>query len=48
MIFAAGTYVKAAVTPLESLVFGASPNLIIKENRKDAVDSYAEGEFIYG
>ena len=47
VIFGAGTYVKDTDIPSNSLVFGASPNLIIKENRKDAVDAHAEGVFIY-
>lgn len=47
VIIAAGTYVKDADIPGDSLVFGASPNLIIKENRKAAVDTHAEGVFVY-
>ena len=47
VIFGAGTYVKDTDIPSNSLVFGASPNLIIKQNHKEMVDAHAEGVFVY-
>ena len=47
VVIAANTYVKDQDVPSDSLVFGASPNLIIKENHKASVDAHAEGVFVY-
>lgn len=47
VIIGANACVKDQDVPSNSLVFGASPNLVIKENRAAAVNSYAEGAFIY-
>ena len=47
VIISAGTYIKDASIPSNSLVFGESPNLIIKENREDYVKAYAEKVFRY-
>ena len=48
VIIGANAYVKDEDIPSNSLVFGSSPNLIIKENHKESVDSHAEGVFLYG
>ena len=42
VIIGANAYVKDVDIPSNSLVFGQSPNLVIKENRADAVRSYVE------
>ena len=47
MIIGANAYVKDVDIPSNSLVFGQSPNLVIKENRADAVRSYVEEVFRY-
>ncbi|WP_165043829.1 hypothetical protein [Adlercreutzia sp. ZJ138] len=47
VIFAANTYVIDTDIPSGSLVFGQSPNLIIKEDHFDYVREYAESVFIY-
>lgn len=47
MIIGANAYVKDADVPGGSLVFGQSPNLVIKENRLDYVRDYAEQVFSY-
>ena len=48
VIIAANTYVKDQDVPDDSLVFGSSPNLIIKDNHKASVNAFAEGVFVYG
>lgn len=47
VVIAANAYVKDQDIPSNSLVFGVSPNLIIKESHKATVDAYAEGVFVY-
>ena len=47
VIIGANACIKDQDVPSDSIVFGESPNLIIKENRKIAVDSYANGVFFY-
>lgn len=47
VVIAANAYVRDQDIPGNSLVFGASPNLIIKERHKVSVDAYAEGVFVY-
>ena len=47
VIIGANAYVKDVDIPSNSLVFGQSPNLVIKENRADAVRSYVEEVFRY-
>lgn len=47
VIFAANAYVIDQDIPSGSLVFGQSPNLIIKEGRHDYVREYAESVFVY-
>lgn len=47
VIIAANAYVKDQDIPSNSLVFGESPNLIIKESHKATVDAHAEGVFLY-
>ena len=47
VVIAANAYVKDQDIPSNSLVFGASPNLIIKENHKASVDAHAERVFVY-
>ena len=47
VIIGAPAYVKDVDIPSNSLVFGQSPNLVIKENRADAVRSYVEEVFRY-
>lgn len=47
VIIAANAYVKDADVPDGSLVFGQSPNLIIKEGRLDQVRDHAEKVFLY-
>lgn len=47
VIIGANAYVKDTDIPANSLVFGQSPNLVIKENRTDAIRSYAERVFLY-
>lgn len=46
VIVSAGTYVKDQDIPSGSIVFGSSPNLVIK-HRPDYVKEYAEGVFYY-
>lgn len=47
VIIGANTYVKDQDVPSGSLVFGQSPNLIIKENRLDYVMEHAKTVFKY-
>ena len=47
VIIGANAYVKDTDVPGGSLVFGQSPNLVIKENRLDYVRDYAEQVFSY-
>lgn len=47
VIIGANACIKYQDVPGDSIVFGESPNLVIKENRKAAVDSYAKGAFFY-
>lgn len=47
VIIGANACVKDQDVPSNSIVFGESPNLIIKENRKVTVDSHAREVFIY-
>lgn len=47
VIIGANACIKDQDIPSNSLVFGESPNLIIKENRKGAVDTHADGVFVY-
>lgn len=47
VIISANAYVKDCDIPSGSLVFGQSPNLVIKENRDETVKSYAESVFRY-
>lgn len=47
VIIGANAYVKDQDVPSGSLVFGQSPNLIIKENRLDYVMEYAKTVFKY-
>lgn len=45
VIFAANSYVKDTDIPAGSIVFGQSPNLVVKEGCLDYVRSYARGVF---
>ena len=47
VIIASNAYVKDQDIPGNSVVFGESPKLIIKENHKALVDAHAEGVFAY-
>lgn len=47
VIIGANACIKGQDVPSGSIVFGESPNLIIKEKRKAAVDSYASEVFFY-
>lgn len=47
VIIGANAYVKDADIPSGSLVFGQSPNLIVKEDRMDMVRLHAESVFRY-
>lgn len=47
VIIGANACVKDQDVPSNALVFGESPNLVIKENRKETVDAYAKGVFVY-
>lgn len=47
VIIGANACVKDQDIPSNVLVFGESPNLVIKENRKETVDAYAKGVFVY-
>ena len=47
VIIGANACIKDQDVPSNSIVFGESPNLVIKENRKAAVDSHANGVFFY-
>lgn len=47
VIIAANAYVKDTDMPSGSIVFGQSPNLVIKDNKLDYVRAYAEGVFRY-
>lgn len=47
MIISANTYIKDTDIPSGSIVFGQSPNLVIKTGREDYVREYAEGIFRY-
>lgn len=47
VIISAGSYIKDTDIPSNSLVFGESPNLIIKSNRQDYIRNYAEKIFKY-
>lgn len=47
VIIGANSCVKDQDIPSNALVFGESPNLVIKENRKETVDAYAKGVFVY-
>lgn len=46
-IIGANACIKDQDLSSNSIVFGESPNLVIKENRIAAVDSYANGVFFY-
>lgn len=48
VIIGANSFVKDEIIPSGSLVFGQSPNLIVKENHLEYVREYAEKVFIYG
>lgn len=48
VIIGANAFVKDEVIPSGSLVFGASPNLVVKTGKGDYVREYAEEVFIYG
>ncbi|MBE5851346.1 MAG: transferase [Lachnospiraceae bacterium] len=48
VVLCANTYVKDTDIPSNSLVFGQYPNLIIKENRKDEVESLLAERFYVG
>lgn len=47
VIISANTYIKDTDIPSGSIVFGQSPNLVIKTGREDYVREYAEGIFRY-
>lgn len=47
VIISAGTYIKDTDIPSGSLVFGQSPNLVIKANKLEFVREYAEQVFRY-
>ena len=47
VIIGANTYIKDTNVPDNSLVFGQSPNLVIKKDRADAVRAHAEQVFRY-
>ena len=47
VIIGANAFVKDEVIPSGSIVFGQSPNLIIKEGKMDYVKEYAQGVFVY-
>lgn len=47
VIIGANAFVKDETVPSGSLVFGSSPNLIVKTGRADYVREYAEGVFVY-
>lgn len=47
VIIAANAYVKDQDIPSNSVVFGISPNLVIKESYKALVDAHAERVFVY-
>lgn len=47
VIISANTYIKDTDIPSGSIVFGQSPNLVIKTGRGDYVREYAEGIFRY-
>ncbi|MEI3307782.1 MAG: hypothetical protein V8R48_02790 [Eggerthella lenta] len=47
MIIGANAYVKDTDIPSGSIVFGQSPNLILKEGKLDYVRDYAERVFRY-
>lgn len=47
VIIGANSYVKDEKIPSGSLVFGSSPNLVVKTGRDDYVRAYAEKVFIY-
>ena len=47
VIIGANACVKDQAVPSNSIVFGESPNLIIKTNRKATIDSHASEVFIY-
>lgn len=47
VIIGANACVKDQDIPSNVLIFGESPNLVIKENRKETVDAYAKGVFVY-
>lgn len=47
VIIGANACIKDQDVPSDSIVFGESPNLVIKENRKATVDSYANEVFFY-
>lgn len=47
VIISANAFVKDEVIPSGSIVFGQSPNLIVKEGKLDYVREYAESVFAY-
>lgn len=47
VIISANSYVKDTDIPSGSIVFGQSPNLIIKEGKHDYVHAHAESVFCY-
>lgn len=47
VIIGANAFVKDEVIPSGSLVFGSSPNLVIKTGKSDYVREYAKKFFIY-
>lgn len=47
VIISANTYIKDTDIPSGSIVFGQSPNFVIKTGREDYVREYVEGIFRY-
>lgn len=47
VIISANAFIKDEVIPSGSIVFGQSPNLIVKEGKLDYVREYAESVFVY-
>ena len=47
VIISANAFVKDETIPSGSIVFGQSPNLVIKENKLEYVREYAESVFVY-